>query len=48
MEHTITKIGQSPLSMQAVPLAGARSTRPNKNKGIYTYSWKKWFKGMLD
>ena len=48
MEHTIIKIGQSPLSMQAVPLARARGTRPNKNKWIYTYSWKKWFKGVLD
>ena len=43
MEQTIQKIGQSPLSMQAEPLAGsiyskppkilpARGTRPNKNK----------------
>ena len=32
----------------AVPLARARGTRPNKNKIIYTYSWKNWFKGVLD
>ena len=42
MEQTIIKIGQSPLSMQAVPLASsiykpskilpARGKKPNKNK----------------